>query len=47
MMIVVCAWCGKVLEEKKEGYGVSHSICEECFENMKKEMEGEEELGNS
>ena len=33
-MKIVCAWCGKDMGEKdgKGVAGVSHSICEECYE---------------
>jgi len=30
-MIVICAWCGKVIG-KKEGEGISHTICNNCAE---------------
>lgn len=32
ILMVVCAWCGKVMGEKegKGVSGVSHSICDEC-----------------
>jgi phage FluMu protein Com len=35
-MKVVCAWCGKVLQEGSEP--ISHGICPECKEEMKQEM---------
>lgn len=35
-MKIECAWCGKNMGEKDgEGIeGVSHSVCEECYEKM-------------
>lgn len=36
-MRVICAWCGKYLEDKP-GDGVSHSICEECYDKEIKKL---------
>ena len=38
-MKIVCAWCGKDMEEKNGNYedGVSHGMCEECFTKIKAE----------
>ncbi len=36
-MEIICAWCGKKLENKEE-IGINHFICDECLETLKKEM---------
>ena len=40
-MKVVCSWCGKEMGEKdgKGVEGVSHGICDSCFEELKKREE--------
>ena len=48
MIKIICAWCGKDMGEKDGGgiTGVSHAICQECFEkeiNRKNEEEDEDE----
>lgn len=36
-MIVLCAWCKKVIKEiKNVECEVSHGICEECLKELKK-----------
>ena len=35
-MKVICAWCGKVLQEGDEP--ISHGICPECKEKLLKEV---------
>jgi len=39
-MKIICAWCKKDMGEKNgEGVeGVSHSMCEECFAQLEKEV---------
>ncbi len=34
-MKIVCAWCGKTLQEGKEP--VSHGICADCAKTLKEE----------
>ena len=38
-MKIICAWCGKDLGEKdgKGEEGVTHGLCQECFDKMKVE----------
>ena len=40
-MKIVCAWCSKDLGEKNGGgaEGVSHGLCEECFNELIAEVE--------
>jgi hypothetical protein len=41
MIITVCAWCPDRKEREKKakesGHEVTHGICPECFERVKKE----------
>ena len=38
-MIIVCAWCNKVMGEKHDqSKEVTHSICPACEEKAKKEI---------
>lgn len=32
-MLVVCAWCKKVIKEGDDSQGVSHGICDTCALN--------------
>jgi hypothetical protein len=43
---VVCAWCGKLIKEKKplDNKSITHSICRECSRKLKDEIKGLEEL---
>lgn len=39
---VVCAWCNRILstgKEREKGSRNTHSICENCFERMRIEIE--------
>ena len=40
-MKIVCAWCGKDIGKKdgKGKEGVTHGLCQECFDKMKVKAE--------
>lgn len=44
-MLVICAWCGKYLSgiENGEDEKISHSMCLECSEKLRSEIEDFEE----
>lgn len=47
-MLIVCAYCGKVIEEKEpiESRIVSHGCCKECYLKELEKLKEEEKKDN-
>ncbi len=42
-MITLCMYCGRLIGSDKPGEGVSHGICDCCFDAWKNWFDGTEE----
>lgn len=37
-MKIICAWCGRIINEDKSDERTSHSVCPQCREAIKAEL---------